>query len=330
MFTSARLKLTAWYLLIIMIISGLFSLAVYRSLTLEISRGMRQQALRYMPFPSLIELDEEIFFQARRRVIVDLVMINSGILVISGIAAYFLAGRTLQPIENMVEDQKRFIADASHELRTPLTAMKTEIEVALRGKNLDIKDAKSLLHSNLEEVNKMQSLSNYLLTLNRYQDSQTRLPTEKIDLHEVIVKAVEGIRPLATTKHISIEDQSKITPITGNFVSLVELITLLLDNAVKYSHLNSRIIVSTSKDPRNAVIVVQDFGIGIKAGDIPYIFNRFYRADSSRSKSHEDGYGLGLSIAKNIVNLHRGQISVSSTPGEGSAFTVKLPLHLTY
>jgi two-component system sensor histidine kinase CiaH len=252
--------------------------------------------------------------------------LNTGILVISGILAYFLAGKTLKPIEVMVEDQKRFVADASHERRTPLTAMKTEIEVALRGKQLDIKEARLLLDSNLEEVNKIQSLSNYLLSLNCYQDSGQKIPMEKINLKDVVAKATDSVRPLAEKKQITLEVIDNETPMLGNFISLVELVTILLDNAIKYSPRQKNIILTCVQDSKTVSLTVQDFGIGIKAGDIPYIFNRFYRDESSRNKSHEDGYGLGLSIAQNIVNLHKGQISVASTPGTGSVFTVKLPV----
>jgi two-component system, OmpR family, sensor histidine kinase CiaH len=334
MFTAARFKLTAWYLLIIMVISGLFSIFVYRSLTLEISRGLRMQALRSLPRdlldninpPILADLDDQVFAEARQRVAVDLAIINAGILVLSGISAYFLAGKTLRPIETMVEDQKRFISDASHELRTPLTAMKTEIEVALRGKQLDLRQARSLLDSNLEEVNKMQSLSNYLLALNRYQDSGFSLALASTHLQEVTSKAVASVNPLAEKKNILINTTGPDVVLKANSTSLVELVTLLLDNAIKYSSKNSRINIITATEPRHVLLSVQDYGIGIKAGDLPYIFNRFYRADASRNKSQVDGYGLGLSIAKNIVDLHHGQISVTSLPGEGTTFVIKLPL----
>lgn len=332
MFTTARLKLTGWYLLIIMIISGLFSLVVYRGLTAEIGRGMRLQAFRNFsdyPFLAPPDLDTEIFNEAQHRVAIDLFIINAGILVMSGISSYFLAGKTLRPIEVMVEDQKRFIADASHELRTPLTAMKTEIEVALRDKKLDSKEAHQLLESNLEEVNKMQSLSNYLLSLNRYQNSDAKLNMQKINLSQLVEKTISSVSPLAEKKHVSIESKDSNVVLNANSVSLSELLTILLDNAVKYSHPNSKVIVSLTTDPKHAIISIQDFGIGIKAVDIPFIFNRFYRADSSRTKTQIDGYGLGLSIAKNIVELHHGTIAVDSAPDAGSTFIVKLPLSLS-
>ncbi len=326
MFTAARLKLTGWYLLIIMVISGLFSVYVYRSLTIEISRGLRLQVLRDYPFGPPPDYDLSVFDDARNRVAVDLLLVNGGILVVSGFAAYFLAGKTLHPIEVMVEDQKRFVADASHELRTPLTAMKTEIEVALRDKKLAAKEALDLLASNLEEVNKMQSLSNYLLSLNRYQNSAVRLAFTRVYLSEVVSKAVSGVGPLAAQKHLSLDVRGEDVGVSANLTSLVELTTLLLDNAIKYSHPDNRVVITTGQESRQAFLSVQDFGVGIKAGDLPYIFNRFYRADSSRNKTQVDGYGLGLSIAKNIAELNHGTISVDSAPGTGSTFTLKVPL----
>ena len=111
----------------------------------------------------------------------------------------------------------------------------------------------------------------------------------------------------------------------GNATGLSELATILIDNAIKYSKRGGEIIVRTKHDKRNVVLEVEDFGIGIKSGDIPYIFNRFYRADLSRNKAHVDGYGLGLSIAKQIVEIHHGRIDVLSEPGKGSTFRVILP-----
>src|SRR3989344_4768305 len=172
MFENARIKLTLWYLLIIMSVSGFFSFIVYRGFTKELGRGFHMQALRGAPqqriyvqekngffriLPFLIypeELPPEEFMEiinlAKRRFALQLLIINGGILLLAGTAGYFLAGKTLQPIENMVEEQKRFVADASHELRTPLTSMKTEVEVALRNKKLKNKDLRNLLGSNLD------------------------------------------------------------------------------------------------------------------------------------------------------------------------------------
>ena len=338
MFKKARFKLTAWYLLIIMTISILFSIAVYRGLTWEISRGLRIQANRLLPHdrieapfpvfpdPRSIDFDINVFEEARKRVVTRLILVNLGVLFFSGFASYFLAGKTLKPIEEMVEEQKRFTADASHELRTPLTTIKTEIEVALRDKKLDLKEARQLLDSNLEEVDKMQSLSDYLLTLNLYQNAKQRDNFKKVELTEIIKKAIEKVRALADKDQITVLQEGNKINLFADPVSLSHLITILLDNAIKYSPRGKKIIVKLQEEHKTAKIIVQDFGIGIETSDLPFIFNRFYRADTSRSKTRVNGYGLGLAIAKSIVELHHGKITVESTVGEGTTFIVNLPL----
>src|SRR3989304_10016380 len=213
MFHSARIKLTLWYVLIIMIVSGFFSLIVYRGFTKELGRGFHMQALRgaaqqrivvqerngfFRILPFLIYPDEippeefiEIINLAKRRFALQLLIINGGILFLAGTAGYFLAGKTLQPIETMVDGQKRFVADASHELRTPLTSMKAEVEVALKDRRLKTKDLKVILRSNLDEVDKMKYFTDYLLTLSKYEANGKDLPMEKVDLTEAVRQAIE-------------------------------------------------------------------------------------------------------------------------------------------
>lgn len=347
MFRKARIKLTLWYLLIITLICVLFSVVAYQGLIFELSRSLRRQALRtvqdrigenaqpydfpggfffHLQLPRLETLDAKIFEEARKRVLLQLLFANAGILIISGFAAYFLSGKTLKPIEEMVLEQKRFVADASHEIRTPLTAMKTEIEVALKDKKIAFKQTRNLLNSNLEEVNKIQSLTDYLLTLSKYENADIKLATETVSLQEIVNKVVAKIKSMADAKKISLITEVKNIKIQVNSISLIELITILLDNAIKYSPKGSSIIVKGKSDHTMITISVADFGIGIDKKDIPYIFNRFYRADSSRSKTNTHGYGLGLSIAKSIVELHKGKIYVESEVGKGSIFTVELPV----
>lgn len=333
MFTTTRLKLTGWYLLIIMVISTIFSIGIYRLLTVEIERGLRMQRYR-MEFPGRLPssrlfpfrgVDPELLIEIKERIIWRLVGINALIFFVTALSGYVLAGRTLKPIEEMVEDQKRFIADASHELRTPLTSMKTENEVALRDKLLTIKDAKKLLASNLEEVDKIQRLSNYLLTLSRYQNTASDLTFEKIRISQVLKHAVDKVSVLAKKKKISIQKEIEDIEIEANSVSLTELVNILLDNAIKYSNEYGTIYLRTKVRKTSVNIQVEDYGIGIDPDDLSSIFNRFYRADSARSKTSTDGYGLGLAIARSIVDLHNGKITVESTLHKGSVFTVSLP-----
>ncbi len=344
LFQSARLKLTAWYVAIIMVVSLSFSAFVYQSVISEVSRGFRLHALRNSASinatpdwivvrrdPETIDLENQIikadtnlFEEIRLRIIVQLGVVNAVILIGSALAGYFLAGKTLHPIEEMVLDQRRFIGDASHELRTPLTAMKTEIEVALRDKKMSLTDAKELLCSNLEEVDKMQSLSNYLLALNRYESGEKELPMKSIQLKKVVERQIEKLKHLAESKKIVVNQELQDVSVRANETSMEELVSILVDNAIKYTPVEGNILVSVRKAKGLVVFQVKDSGIGIKASDIPYIFNRFYRADTSRAKEKIDGYGLGLSIAKSIVEMHGGRIDVRSEIGKGSAFTVTL------
>lgn len=336
MFESTRLKLTAWYLLIIMGVSIVFSYAIYtqidRELTqLETVRQIRQENLRQefqffgIP-PPLTEIDDslDVIYAARNRLVVRLVIINIGILVLSGGAGYFLAGRTLKPIQEMLDDQHRFVTDASHELRTPLTALKTSIEVNLREKKLTTEQAKEVLRSNLEEVNTMQTLTDDLILLAQYQKPQD-LSFSSHHTKEIISTAVSQVTALAKAKKMSLHTTGNDYVIEGDKKNLQTLVVIFLENAIKYSPENSQVRVETKKKDGKVSISITDEGIGIAKEDLPYIFQRFYRAEKSRSRSDTSGYGLGLSIAQKIVQMHDGDIHVKSEKDHGSTFTITLP-----
>ncbi|MEK9143838.1 MAG: histidine kinase dimerization/phospho-acceptor domain-containing protein, partial [Patescibacteria group bacterium] len=197
MFRSARLKLTAWYLTIIMIVSITFSAAIYHVLTREIERFERTNRFRIehrlepnrrmtTPLPVMVELIEE----TRQRILLMLGLVNIGIFVVAGGLGFLLAGRTLSPIQTMVEEQDRFISDASHELRTPLTSLKSAFEVYLRQKNPGSSQSHTLAAESLQEVDKLQSLSESLLELARYQQSNNNLPITSLSITEIIDNAI--------------------------------------------------------------------------------------------------------------------------------------------
>jgi signal transduction histidine kinase len=327
-----------------MCISVLFSLFIYFKSTEEIDRILRLQRFRIEhpamtiqvspnggqsvlispnKLPELI--DPELLEDAKRRILIVLVDVNLIILAIAGTLGYYLAGRTLRPIQEMVDEQNRFVTDASHELRTPLTAAKTTIEVGLRDKDLSLNQAKDLLESTLEEVDTMQVLSNNLLRLAQIQNKQKQEVRTAVPLGDVIQKVVQKVSLLAKQKTISIKAGETDAIVEGNFETLKELFIIFLDNAIKYSPEGSAIMIDISRKDHVVAVEIRDKGIGIAKKDIPHIFNRFYRADESRSKSNASGYGLGLSIAKKIIDEYRGSISVKSKIDEGTTFTIKLP-----
>lgn len=333
MFKQARLKLTALYLLIIMAISLSFSCFIYQSVNSEFGKrfdviegrlGLGRNGTR-LPKGSHSFFVEDANI-ARANILYFLVYANGAILIFSGIAGYFLAGRTLSPIEKAMEEQKRFVADASHELKTPLTALQTSIEVSLRDKKLKLKDAKKILEQNLDDVKSLTSLSNNLLAMSRFQQNGSSLDFGKVDLKKTINTALEKITSLAKKRRVDIKILGKNAKVKANEESLEKLITILLDNAIKFTPKKGKVIISLSRGKKCAVVRVKDTGVGISKKDLPHIFDRFYRADTSRSKIKTDGFGLGLSMAKKIVELHKGSIKVKSEVGKGSIFTVKLPL----
>lgn len=329
---SPYLRLAAYYVLIVMAISVGFSFAVYKISAVEIDRGLTKQgrAMRNIiedqplgvPFGQFDQLREQQTKESLGQLKSNLVYFNLLILFMSSAASYYLARWTMRPIEDALESQNRFTADASHELRTPLAAMRTEIEVALRDEKLSLADAKNFLKSNIEEIAKLESLSDSLLKLARYKEGEKIL--EKVSLSEVITEAYQRVESLAQHKKIVFKNKLNDSVVVADKQSLVELFVILLDNAIKYSERDKTIKIQISEEAKRPTVRIIDEGIGIKAGELDHIFERFYRADTSRTKAKANGYGLGLSLAKQIVELHSGKISVKSTPGKGSEFTVQL------
>lgn len=328
LFDAAYLRLTGWYVLIIMAISLIFSVWVYNQAQHELLFGLNRivhigpvQDLENTRYDELIEdrLDD-----SRRRLIVRLVSFNLIVLAVGATASYWLARRTMQPIEEAVEAQHRFTADASHELRTPLAAMKSEIEVGLRDKKLTKEEAVALLESNLEEVDRLGGLAEGLLALTQTGNDPVLVP---VSLEDTAAKVAKRLQPLAEAKAITIRRQLQPVIVSAEEPAVDKIISILLDNAIKYSPKNTEITVRTFPKDGSGWLEVRDRGVGIKATELPHIFDRFYRADSSRSKTHVPGHGLGLSIAQKLADNLGGKIGVTSAPDKGSTFLVKLPVY---
>lgn len=339
-FKWARIKLTALYLAIIMLITVSFSVGVYNILTHEVERFGRAQRFRIErrtnPLvdarPPFSLDDPDLINETRMRIAVILIVVDAVILVCSGLLGYFLAGWTLRPIKDMVDEQNRFISDASHEFKTPLTALKSSFEVFLREKESSMGDAKELIKDGIKDVDSLNSLATSLLELAQFEKPNHKDRFETLELDQVIGKAVDTIKPLAQKDQIKINYQESHLKVFGDKDGLIQLFTILLDNAVKYSSVvksparKSVDIVATTLDGKVVQVKVTDKGTGISAEDLPHVFDRFYRADSSRSKTDVFGYGLGLSIAKNIVESHGGKILIDSELGKGT--TVQLNLRI--
>lgn len=328
MFRLACLKLTSFYLLFIMSASLIVTPWIYQLSTQELKQGLfsSQKAMAItsnaavLPNNSSKQFIQNQIAEGRQRVLWELVYFNAVLLLIGGVGSYLLARRTLRPIDQAMQAQDRFTSDASHELRTPLAAMKAQLEVALLQGSYTEASTKALLHSNLEEVDRLTSLSEGLLLLTNNRPA----PHYQLRLDETTREACSRLEPLAQTKHIGLEIDISPCTIQGNKVDLERLVAILIDNAIKYSPRRSKITIKTEMiDSRQAQLRVVDHGMGIAARDLPHIFERFYRADVSRTKQYVAGHGLGLAIAYKIVTAHGGTIQAISTEGHGATFTVR-------
>ena len=334
MFKQARLKLTAWYLLIIMVISISFSALIYQLISSEINRFADSQRNRFEkqfiinnnPRPPQIIIDDDLIAESKQRLLVNLLIINGFIILTSGSLSYFLAGRTLRPIQKMTEDQKQFISDASHELKTPITSLKTMLEVSLRDPNLNLIESKKVLADSIYATNQLKTLSDSLLELNHLKSNGSSFKLESVSIKNLMSEAIKKISAAAADKKIIIKIKTIEGKITVDSQKIEELFLIILDNALKYSPKDSQIKFIAFKTRKNVIFKIIDQGIGISNKDLPHIFDRFYRADNARTKNGISGYGLGLSIAKKIVEQHHGSISVQSTLKQGSIFKIILSL----
>lgn len=327
MIKSAVFKLTFAYLAIIMVLSLGFSFTLYHISDVELGRGLRRPAPGTLRETSMYSFDmfrDDRLKEGRERLKQNLILLNI-ITATAGFAiSYLLARKTLEPIAAAMESQKRFTADASHELRTPLTAMQTEIEVSLRDKKLTIAEARDLLESNLEEVAKMRMLADGLLKLARHTGKPE--VTSNIKLHDTANMAIKHHIKRATDKDIKITNNIPTNlQAYAETESVAEVIAILIDNAIKYSQPNTKITISGEATDSSSLVRVSDQGVGINDKDLPYIFERFYRADASRTRSEAGGHGIGLSIAEKIIKIYNGSLAVESTSKKGTTFVIVLP-----
>ncbi|MDF2961350.1 MAG: two-component system sensor histidine kinase [Paenibacillus sp.] len=230
-------------------------------------------------------------------------------------------------LEHNYNLQKQFLADASHELKTPLTIIESYAGMLKRWGGSDAELRAEALEAILSESARLRKLTHSLLTVANTESSD-QLQWESFNLSELISATAASLQ-LAFDRELLYEPGAPPEGLcmSGSPEQIKQLLIILLDNAIKYSQ--SAVLVTLQPDPRDAQIVmlqVSDRGIGIEPAEIPRLFDRFYRVDQARSRS-TGGSGLGLSIARNIVRLHKGTITIDSIPGEGTRVTVKLPLN---
>lgn len=333
MIRSALFKLTAVYVAIVMTISIVSSGVVYNLAVRELEAGFQNQYLRWLteyrpyglrqpgnPASELAARADHIFAQ--------LIYFNILVFIVTGFASYYLARRTLRPIERAHEHQKRFTADVSHELRTPLTALKMDTEVTLLDKKASAAQLRQTLEGNLQETKRMEDLINNLLQLASLEANQLRTEFIRFNFKEAVENALQVVRRFADNKKITIHTSLVDAAVHGDPSSLTQLSVILLENALKYSPEKSSVRLEMRVRNQYLLFSIEDNGVGIPPESLPHVFDRFYRADSARAGHETGGFGLGLSLAKLIADLHNGEIVLTSTQGKGTKAVVRLPLVL--
>jgi signal transduction histidine kinase len=229
----------------------------------------------------------------------------------------------LDSIETIYRAQQRFVADASHELRAPLTAIQGNLELLRRYRNMPAAEREEAVDEALREATRLSRLVADLLALAR-ADAGSMLKRCPLDLDPIMLEAFREGRHLVQGQTMVL-DPFAPAMVEGNEDKLKQLLVILLDNAIKYTPADGQITIGLQREAIDAVITVRDTGIGIPPEDLPHVFERFYRADPARSHD-PGGMGLGLAIARWIVEQHEGTITLESTPGEGTMALVRIPL----
>jgi len=230
--------------------------------------------------------------------------------------------QTLERLEVLFASQQRFLADVSHELRTPLTVIKGNADLMRRTKEFDLDSLDSID----QEANRLTRMVTDLLLLAKAQAGELPLVKANVQLDTLLTEVFHDMRVLAGTRvRLMLTSIDQLQAI-GDRDRLKQVLINLIANAIKFTPAGGEVYLSLSRSGEHAKIIVRDTGPGIPADDLPYIFERFYRAEKSRTRSAVSGFGLGLAIAHWIVEAHGGRIEVNSQEGEGTTFAVWIPL----
>lgn len=322
LFTSATVKLTAWFLCILMTTSILFSAIVFQVTRGEISTRLKgletgltaQTSLQASETLRLIharQLDE-----ATGNLLLSLLYINLVVLIGGGGVSYVLARRVLAPIKAIHRAQSRFVSNASHQLRTPLAVMQAETELALSDDRLTKAQARAQLEDNLEQVQRLSQLSTVLLRLSQSEQTlESSQRTDPVNITQEIERLAHNVD--ATTRLTFTRD---IPLITTSTAIVREILAILLDNAVKYSPPGSPIVITYTSTRQAHQLAITNQGKPIKAAQAEKIFEQFYRASAT-----SQGYGLGLPLARQLAKLLDGTLVYAPTSDARNRFVLSLP-----
>lgn len=323
-FSRARLELTLIYAIILAAIIGISSIITY---SLFSTRLEVRWAQYHVP-SRIIDIQGDNFpDEARSELALTLFAVN-GVLLAGAIGlSYILAGITLHPIQQAYEKQRRFLSDASHELRTPLAILQTDLENELSEKHIKEND-KERAESYLEEVKRMGSIVKDLLLISRLDTEDSKnTHIESVDFSALAATTITRLTPYAQKNEITLTSKLPELPviIQANTEHVSQAIMNLIKNGIDYNKEKGSVTVSMNIEKSTATLIIVDTGVGIPKEDLAKIFDRFYRADASRTRS-TGGSGLGLSIVQSIAKTYNGSVELKSKESHGSTAYLSFPL----
>ena len=267
--------------------------------------------------------DSNYITESMIELIIALLLIALFAMLVIFLISLYIAKQAIRPIETVWEQQKQFIADASHELKTPLTVILANNSILYSHKEDSVEKQMQWVDSTEEEARHMRSLVEDMLILTKNEFISENVPFSDVSLTITVNRCLLQFEAVSFEKSILLEsDVEDNIQINGNELQLKQLAMILIDNALKYEPVGGKVFVALYQQSGTICFAVQNSSAVIENEDLPHIFERFYRGDKSRGDDEEKGFGLGLPIAKSIVDMHGGQIAVTSNSNIGTIFRV--------
>jgi signal transduction histidine kinase len=276
--------------------------------------------------PAVLQVGRPLADQQRllARLTAGLLTLGGAAALVLGAGSWWLAGRSIAPVERAWEQQRRFVANASHELRAPLTLLRATAEVALRRVPVEDTDQRALLGDALGVCDHMARLVEDLLLLSRLEAGRPALAREDVALGPLLAEVARAAGRLAEERGVRLDVERAVGTVRADRTRLRQVLLILLDNALGHTPTGGRVRLDAAPAGRRVRLVVEDTGAGIAPADLPRVFEPFHRSEQTRADGR-DGCGLGLAIARALIEAHDGTIALSSQPGRGTRAEVVLP-----